>query len=169
MQIERMQLADLVPADYNPRTITDAAYKGLQASVARFGLVQPIILNSRTGNVVGGHQRLRVLIDAGETETDVVVVDLAPADEKALNLTLNNQAIAGEFTDGVLNILEELQVEVPDLCIDLRLGEIAGLDLAALRADFSVEPLDSVEKLDEYSGKEVSCPECGHAFRIGAA
>lgn len=169
MKIERMKLAELIPADYNPRTITAAAYKGLTASIERFGLVQPIIFNERTGRVVGGHQRLKVLLDKGEAETDVAVVDLPEAEEKALNLTLNNQAIAGQFTEDVLAILEELQALIPDACIDLRLGEIADLDLAAMRPEFGMDPLDNLDTLDEFSGKEVTCPECGHVFKAAAA
>ena len=44
----RMSIAELTPADYNPRTISEAALKGLAASIDRFGLVQPIIWNKRT-------------------------------------------------------------------------------------------------------------------------
>jgi len=58
--------------------------------------VEPVIWNQKTGNVVGGHQRLKVLLDLGQTEIDCVVVDLDPQREKALNLALNK--IQGEWT-----------------------------------------------------------------------
>ena len=57
-----MKVADLTGAPYNPRTISDEAMKGLSASIERFGLVQPIVWNRRTERVVGGHQRLKVLV-----------------------------------------------------------------------------------------------------------
>ena len=54
-------LADLVPVPFNPWTISDGVLAGLGESIGCFGFVQPIIVNSCTGHVVGGHQRLKVL------------------------------------------------------------------------------------------------------------
>ena len=51
--------------------------------------------NQRSGNLVGGHQRLKVLIEQGQTETDVSVVDLPPERERALNVALNK--ISGDW------------------------------------------------------------------------
>lgn len=48
--------------------------------------MEPIIWNKTTGNVVGGHQRLKVLLDLGQTEIDCVIVELDDKREKALNL-----------------------------------------------------------------------------------
>ncbi len=103
-----MALADLRPAPYNPRTISEPAMRGLTASLERFGIVQPIVWNRRTGNVVIGHQRLRALQAAGVERTQVVVVELEPSDEKALNVASNSPHIAGEFTDGLEPLLAEL-------------------------------------------------------------
>ena len=55
--IEQMHIAELDPAPYNPRTISPDALAGLRHSVERFGLVEPIVWNRRTGRVVGGHGR----------------------------------------------------------------------------------------------------------------
>ncbi len=43
-----MKTAELAPADYNPRKISEHAMKGLTASIEMFGLVQPVIFNRRT-------------------------------------------------------------------------------------------------------------------------
>ena len=53
------KLSDLSPAKYNPRKITDEALGRLTKSLAELGNLQPITWNSKTGNVVGGHQRLK--------------------------------------------------------------------------------------------------------------
>jgi DNA modification methylase len=119
-----MPLDDLVPADYNPRTISEAALKGLSNSVDRFGLVEPVVWNKRTKRVVGGHQRLKVLRSRGDVETDVVVVDLPAGEEKALNVALNNPHIAGDFTEGLQDILGDIKTEMPDLFDDLRLNDL---------------------------------------------
>ncbi|MCK4302843.1 MAG: ParB N-terminal domain-containing protein, partial [Candidatus Eisenbacteria sp.] len=107
--IRKKTLASLAPADYNPRSISSESLAGLTASVERFGNVQPIVWNKRTGNVVSGHQRLRVLLARGDTETRVVVVDLDEIKEKALNITCNNPHIAGDFTASLQPLLVELK------------------------------------------------------------
>lgn len=92
MDIQRMNLSSLKGADYNPRNDLqprDAQFQKIKRSIQEFGCVEPIIWNKRTSNVVGGHQRLKVLRSLGETQADVVVIDCSLRDEKILNLTLN--------------------------------------------------------------------------------
>jgi len=125
IQLEQKLVADLCPAPYNPRAITEAALQGLRNSVERFGLVEPIVWNQRTGKVVGGHQRLKVLQQLGETETQVVVVDLEEAEEKALNVALNNPAIAGDFTADIHTLLAEINAQMPELSDELMFGDLA--------------------------------------------
>src|ERR1039457_1856925 len=102
---QTMKLQDLHPATYNPRTISDRAMGGLTNSMERFGVVQPIVWNKRTGNIVGGHQRYKVLVEKGEKEVDVVVVDVDEKEELALNITLNNPEIQGEFDKHTQDLL----------------------------------------------------------------
>ena len=110
MLFRSVPITRLNPAAYNPRKDLqpgDPEYQKLARSMTKFGCVEPIIWNERTGNVVGGHQRLKVLIAAGETELDVSVVTLSAEDEKALNLALNK--IAGVWDDEALSqLLQEL-------------------------------------------------------------
>lgn len=109
LRIVEMKLSELTPAPYNPRTISEAAMRGLQASIERYGLVEPIVWNERTGFVVGGNQRLAVLRQLGTETVAVVVVDLDNAEERALNLALNNPGIAGQFTAQARDIIAELR------------------------------------------------------------
>ena len=48
-------------APYNPRIMDDGAKKRLKKNIARHGLVSALTWNKRTGNLVGGHQRLEQL------------------------------------------------------------------------------------------------------------
>lgn len=99
VNLRRLSMAVLERAPYNPRTISTKAKQGLAASIRTFGLVEPIIWNERTGYIVGGHQRYNELLEAGVTETDVIVVSLDPTMETALNLTLNNSHIQGDWIE----------------------------------------------------------------------
>lgn len=124
MRILAKRVSELIPAEYNPRAISEAALDGLRASIERFGLVEPIVWNERTGRVVGGHQRLRVLIEHGAAETLVVAVDLPESEEKALNVTLNNPHIQGHFTKDLQIVLEDIRVEIPDVFLQIGLGDL---------------------------------------------
>jgi DNA modification methylase len=89
MIIEKKQIADLIPAPYNPRQITAKQEKHLKESLEKFGMVEPIIFNKQTGYIVGGHFRVRELKKLGIKEIECVIVDLNEADEKELNIRLN--------------------------------------------------------------------------------
>jgi hypothetical protein len=128
LDIRRLPLKKLTPWERNPRQIDPDALAGLEASIREFGLVEPVIWNERTGHVVGGHQRLKVLQKQGVLETDVVVVDLPQEREAALNLSLNNPAIAGVFTEEAEALLGELRDYDSDLVGDLLLDRILGTD-----------------------------------------
>jgi ParB-like nuclease domain len=89
LEIRTLPVAELKPAPYNPRRVLapkSAAYRKLKASLAEFGLVEPLVWNELTGHVVGGHARLRVLKELGVTKVPVSVVRLTEAREKALNI-----------------------------------------------------------------------------------
>ena len=106
MVIERKRTADLIPADYNPRKDLkpgDAEYEKLKRSIEQFGYVEPVIWNKTTSFVVGGHQRLKVLLDMGITEVECVVVEMDAEKEKALNIALNK--ISGEWDKDKLALL----------------------------------------------------------------
>lgn len=106
MQIEKLKIEQLIPADYNPRKDLkpgDPEYDKLKRSIEQFGYVEPLIWNKVTGRVVGGHQRLKVLIDMGITEVECVVVELPEDKEKALNIALNK--ISGEWDKDKLALL----------------------------------------------------------------
>lgn len=106
MQIEKISTERLIPADYNPRKDLksgDPEYEKLKRSLEEFGYVEPVIWNKTTGHVVGGHQRLKVLLDMGITEVDCVVVELDAEREKALNVALNK--ISGDWDKDKLALL----------------------------------------------------------------
>lgn len=117
MIIKKIPIEKLNPAKYNPRKDLkpgDPEYEKLKRSILEFGYVEPIVWNERTGNVVGGHQRLKVLRETGETEPVCVVVNEDETREKALNLALNK--IEGTWDEYKLKaVLEELKIEGVDL------------------------------------------------------
>jgi DNA modification methylase len=106
MLIEKIRTERLIPADYNPRKDLkpgDPEYEKLKRSLEEFGYVEPVIWNKTTSHVVGGHQRLKVLLDMGITEVECVVVEMDAEKEKALNVALNK--ISGDWDKDKLALL----------------------------------------------------------------
>ena len=133
MNISKVNIDTLKPAGYNPRkslTPNDPEYIKLKKSIQEFGYVEPIIINDRTGLIIGGHQRLTVLKDLGYTDIDVVHVDLDEAHEKALNIALNK--ISGDWD---ADKLEDLLRDI-DLNYDLDV-EFTGFSLDEINTLFS--------------------------------
>lgn len=116
MNIETRKLADLRPAAYNPRRKLqpgEPEYEKIARSIEEFGYCDPIIIN-KDGTIIGGHQRHQVLLDLGAESADVVVVDLDPDKEKALNIALNK--ITGSWDEAKLTeLIGDLDVEGYDL------------------------------------------------------
>lgn len=120
----------------------DEEYETIKRSLGKYGLVQPIVWNRRTNTVVGGHQRLRVLADMGETEADVSVVDLDLIAEKQLNVALNK--VEGKWDDRKLS---EILLELGDdaLQTGFTLPEIEVLQ-NELETFFDEEPEEAEEE-----------------------
>lgn len=110
MELRTLKAAELKAAAYNPRKDLqpeDAEYKKLRRSIEEFGYIEPIIWNERTGNVVGGHQRLKVLLENGIEDIECVVVNFEDKEEKILNVLLNK--VKGRWDIGKLaDLLQEL-------------------------------------------------------------
>ena len=54
-------LGDLTPNPDNPRTISPERLEMLRRSLGEFGDLSGFVLNVKTGRLVGGHQRQKVL------------------------------------------------------------------------------------------------------------
>jgi DNA modification methylase len=170
MHIERINVTKLNPAAYNPRKDLkpgDPEYEKLKRSLNEFGCVEPLVWNERSGNLVGGHQRLKVLIEQGATEVDVSVVDLSSDKEKALNIALNK--ISGDWDEEKLaSLLDEL-TKVPDFEIGITGFELPDVQelLSSLLAESHAgkdEDFD-VEKELQKEGPAITKP--GDLIQLG--
>lgn len=100
-----MSRAEIKGAAYNPRKIDEDARKRLKSNLKKVGLIEPLVLNKRTGNLVSGHQRLSILDDlegSGDYSLTVSVVDLSEKEEKEQNVFLNNPSSQGYFERDLL-------------------------------------------------------------------
>jgi len=112
LKIKYVPTQSLRPSEYNPRKWTKEAEEQLKESIKRYGLVDPLLVNSavgREGVVIGGHFRLSVIKKLGIAEVPVVFVNISDVEkEKELNIRLNkntgdwNWDLLAEFDESFL-------------------------------------------------------------------
>lgn len=153
METAIWKIKDIRPAPYNPREELkpgEEEWEALSKSVHRFGLVEPLIINTTTGLLVSGHQRLNVLKAQGATEAEVVLVAMTPENEKLLNISLNK--IEGEWDyeklEALFDGIEAKDVEFTGFSTD-ELMNLFG-DASADKVDFGdTDPEDVKGMYDE--------------------
>lgn len=93
MAIKYVPVQDLKSADYNPRKHDATAAEKLKESIRRYGLVDPILVNSapkRKGIIIGGHFRWKIAQELGIEQVPVIFLNIPSLErEKELNLRLN--------------------------------------------------------------------------------
>ncbi len=173
----------LRPAPYNPRNITPEQIGLLERAMYTFGDLGGIVFNVRTGHVVGGHQRLKVIPPDAEIERVRTVesqigtvcvgwirlddgelwsyreVDWSEEVEALANIAANKHG--GEFDfPAVADILGEVDTGE----FDLQLSGFTDFELEALMAPVHQEN-DEPETPGGAGGvKCVTCPDCGREF-----
>lgn len=97
----QVSINDLISPDYNPRKWNQDQIKSLKESIKRFGLVDPIIVNSapeRKNIVIGGNFRLNIAKQLGFKEVPVIYLNIPDIEkEKELNLRLNRNTGEWDF------------------------------------------------------------------------
>ena len=167
-EIKVVPMCDIKPMPDNPRTISDSSLAALEASIARFGYVEPIVWNEATGHIVGGHQRYGILKGKGVQEATVVAVQFEEYAEFAANMTLNNPKVEGTWDDPIVSLLQHLETEDDELFRSLRMDKLkAALDKPQPedKGDDSPEGIE-VEGDEEESSFDTACPCCGHEWNI---
>ncbi len=153
MQIEKIKVNKLNPAPYNPRKDLkpgDPEYEKLKNSILTFGYVEPVLWNKRTGHIIGGHQRYKVLVEMGKKEIDCVVVDMDSENEKALNIALNK--VSGDWDkDKLMLLIEDLQGADFDV-------SLTGFDSAELDDLFKDSLKDNIKEDDFDVEEELKKP-----------
>lgn len=188
VEIRTIGVDEIIPGK-NPRVDLkpgDAAYDALEKSVERWSMVQPLVWNQQTGHLVGGNQRLKVLVAKGATEVTVSVVDMTEDEEVALGIALNK--IEGDWDK------QKLFEALNDLPFDLSITGFDAVGMSALADDLAREAALFVpnfepvvpeivaapvtqQQLDKVAGKQtekfvaadiktVSCPHCGGSFGV---
>lgn len=137
-------ITELKDAEYNPRELTKKQHEDLKKSLQRFGMVEPILINShkdRLNIVIGGHQRLKIWAELGNKTIPCIELNLPLEKEKELNIRLNKNGgqwdwdlLANNFdgtnlvnwgfdADEIFKDLEEEKEEEPEIKFSEYIGE----------------------------------------------
>lgn len=167
-EYKTVRLADMHPAEYNPRYDLqpgDIKYDNLKSSVVKNGLLQPIVYNPVTGNIVGGNQRYKILKELGAEEVICAVIRYETLEEEMAACIALNKA-HGQWENALL----------------VQLFQTMGEDLDYNTMGFDKEEVDhlisGLEELgdsaifDETQEPEkkspmVKCPNCKKKFEEG--
>lgn len=114
IKVEMVEIAELKESKYNPREISKHDFEALEHSLKEFDCVEPIVVNRKNKEIIGGHMRVKALKELGEKKVPVVFVDLNKNKAKMLNIALNR--ISGEWDEQKLSeLIYELDQKELDL------------------------------------------------------
>lgn len=168
-------LSDLKPDPQNPRDIGEEEFAGLGFSLEEFGDLSGITWNSRTGQLVTGHQRVSALTEKGAILVDqalvlgdesfpIRTVDWPLEKQRAANIAANNYMIAGRFDGTVIPLMQDVRDQFGD-------HFYTGLRFDVLAERFADEFKPSQGEGDQGDGegneqnKTATCPACGLEFK----
>lgn len=161
LQTVYVKIDELIKADYNPRKWDEKSLNDLKASIKKFGIVDPAIVNgaeNRRNIVIGGHMRIEAAKELELAEMPIVYLDIPDIElEKELNIRLNKNQ--GEFDFALLaNFAEDF------------LGEIGfnseELDLIFDIEDDNPEVFDLKKELEKLDIKKVQIQK-GDIWQLG--
>lgn len=161
MKIKRIAIRAIKPAKYNPRVDLqpgDPEYEKIKRSIKEFGFVEPLVWNEHNGVLIGGHQRLKVLVELGHDDVDVSVVNIKdPLREKALNVALNK--ISGDWDEEKLDVLFR---ELSDKGFDVLLTGFSDEEIKKLTE--GIAPPDAFDQYDKNIETHYQCPKCKYEW-----
>ena len=166
---EKMRLADIQPAPYNPRadlTPDDWEYQQIMESINNHGMLQPIIYNKRTGYAVGGNQRLKILTANGIKEATCIVIDVPLMREMEINIALNRLGNAwdqAKLREGMLSLMESGYDLKKTAFSESEIDSITR-DMDASIASFFEDEPPATESSKSKTKHTYKCPFCGEVF-----
>ena len=162
LKVVEWDIDKLIGAEYNPRKLSEEQKQTIKDSINRFGLVDPVIVNTskeRNGIIIGGHQRTKVAREMGFEKMPCVELDLSIDQEKELNVRLNKNT--GSWDNDILSDLFQ-----KDELIEWGFGEdelefFEPEEIEAVEDEFDgelpTEPQTVLGDLYELNGHRVHC------------
>ena len=151
-RLEVLPIKDLKEHPKNPRQISKDQFQHLSNLIAKFGLIDKIIINKDL-TIIGGHQRIRVLKKMKVKNVECWVPDVQISDEDVEHLLIGLNLNQGSWDfDCLANLFEPIDLLTYGFSEEMLLG------ISKEEEDGS-EPDQKAKKK-----KTTTCPSCGHEF-----
>jgi len=162
-RIEMWPVDRLVPYERNARTHSAEQVAQLAASIAEFGFVNPILVDSNDG-IIAGHGRLTAAKDLGMAEVPVVILDHLSARQRRAYIIADNKLALNAGWDVSL-----LQEEIVSLNLEDFDLSVLGFDDSELSNFIDPEQLDreapeEFSEVDDDIETDHRCPSCGYEW-----
>lgn len=145
-EVKRIHRSQIKEAKYNPRAIDKENAARLKKNIKTKGLLNSLVWNKRTGNLVSGHRRLEN-IDALEGSLDyyldVAVVDLSEKEEKEQNIFFNNPNAQGYFD------IDMMKKIIGDIDFDEAGFNDEDISMLGVELDLETHESEDIEKVME--------------------
>jgi len=139
MDVRRVPIDSIHLDPGNARSHGDVNLAAIEASLKRFGQVEPLVIQQRSGRIIGGNGRVVAMKKLGWTECDIVELDIDDATATALGVALNRSASLGEWNEPVLaEILKGLDAA----------GQLEGVGFSSDDLDALLDQLQMAEGAD---------------------
>lgn len=160
--VELVGLDEIAP---HPRNYREHDVGAIAASIERWGVWRPLVVQSKTSYIIVGNGEYLALQSLGRPNAPVRWLDVD--DENALAILLADNWIPSRGR----NMPEELLDVMRDLALERELFEFTGADDDDVEAlERELAELDKPLKLDSRKmvrkPQTAVCPECGHKFEI---
>ena len=167
IHISYMAIGDLKASLYNPRKWSKDQMDQLKESITKYGIIDPVIINSAPGReniLIGGHFRVATAKELGIEMIPVVSLCIPDEEkEKELNLRLNKNTgefdlkLLAEFDESILSNIGFSSEEL-DSIFDLEDQTLEIFDLEKELAKLNIENI-TVQKGDIYDldGSRLMC------------
>jgi hypothetical protein len=143
----------------NPRRHPASQREALRGSLDTLGIVDAVLLNTRTGYLIDGHARVEEALTKDEAMLlPVLEVDISEEEEKIFLASFDWITTLAQYErDSLASLLHDVQPN--DTRLQAMLSELASENQLFIPDDFP-EYTEEIEDTVEY----ITCPHCGEQF-----
>lgn len=147
---EVVPVSSLIPNPANPRSIKTEDLERLKRQLSKLKAYKPIVIDKRTGYILGGHMRKAALESLGVKQVWVSYIETANETE-ALEYMLSDNDSVGRYDD---QLLAELITNTPDIELtDYKVDLGESIDLSKVLERFGPKEPDEADIAGESEAK----------------
>lgn len=141
MNIQTLKVSKLKNWESNPREIDDNAFSALKKYITKWGLLDPLKVDSRDkATVLGGNMRLKALRDLGVEEVECNIVEVADDDEALEVALIDNNQFGVYIKSQLVDLVQNTKLELGDFHVDLKPVSLDSLMPHEVKEDDYEEP-----------------------------